>query len=491
MGKPAGLGGLRRLLAVLTGGLMLAWPAFLAGYPLVFSDSAAFLHQTQGPLMIWDKPWIYGPLIFLFHWNLSLWPVVVAQGLMLSHLLWLLLRAFGGGASAGRHLLLCGMLAALTALPFSVAMVMPDVLTPAVALCAVLLAFGRASLSRGEVIWLCVLGSVGAAAHLSHLPMLGALMVVALLGGWRAAGRVAVPLFGAVALLLATNAVGHGKLSLSPYGSTFLLARMVANGSAIRTIEARCPEAGWALCAFEGRLAPYGPEVCSTRHCPRELLPSDIFLWEPSSPVNRDEAGQPRHFGGRALSGEAREIVRETVVREPFAVAWDALRDTLLQLAANRVGDTLERRHIGEGVLGRIEAFGPEETARFRAGAQWRDAMRGLAAPFLWIQGPVLVIGALALALLGWIGRRDRAALGLALGIGIAILANAFATGALSGPHDRYGARLAWLVVAGAVALGMRRQRAHGEASEASPLAPDGEPSAPAGLSVGAASLKG
>jgi len=292
-------------------------------------------------------------------------------------------------------------------------------------------------------------------------------------------------LLGAVALLLATNAVGHGKLSLSPYGSTFLLARLVANGPAIRTIEARCPEAGWALCAFEGRLAPYGPEGCSMRHCPRELLPSDIFLWDPASPVNRDEAGRPRDFGGRALSGEAREIVRETVMREPFAVAWDAVWDTLRQMATNRVGDTLERRHIGEGVRSRIEAFGPEESARFQAGAQWRDAMRGLVAPFLWIQGPVLAMGVAALALLGWLGRRDRVVLGLALGIGIAILANAFATGALSGPHDRYGARLAWLVVAGAVALGMRRQRAHENAPEASPLATaDG----PVRISPGAAS---
>ncbi|WP_235924572.1 hypothetical protein [Roseomonas harenae] len=448
---------MRRLLTVVAGGLMLAWPAFIAGYPLVFSDSGAFLHQTLGPLMIWDKPWIYGPLAFLFHWNHTLWPVVVAQGVMLSHLLWLMLRAFGGAASAGRHLLLCGVVAVLTAAPFSVALVMPDALTPAVVLCALLLAFGRASLSRREVAWLCVLGAVGAAAHLSHLPMLGALMVVALLGGWRAAGRVAVPLAGAVVLLLATNLAGHGRLSLSPYGSTFLLARMVANGPAIRTIEARCPEAGWALCAFEGRLAPYGPEGCTLRQCPRELLPSDIFLWEPSSPVNRDEAGRPRDFGGRALSGEAREIVAETVAREPFAVARDAVRDMLAQLAANRVGDTLERRHIGEGVLGQIRAFGPEEAARLQAGAQWRGVLPGLVAPVLWVQGPVLLLGAATLALLGWFGRRERMVVGFALGIGIAILANAFATGALSGPHDRYGARVAWLVLAGAMALAMRR----------------------------------
>ena len=89
------------LAAVAAGALMLVWPAFLSGYPLVFSDTGAFLHQTLGPLMIWDKPWIYGPLIFPLHLHRSLWPVVIAQGLVLSHLLWLLVRAFGSGAAAG------------------------------------------------------------------------------------------------------------------------------------------------------------------------------------------------------------------------------------------------------------------------------------------------------------------------------------------------------------------------------------------------------
>ncbi|MBP0447056.1 hypothetical protein J8J14_19970 [Roseomonas sp. SSH11] len=451
--------GLKGPLSVLAGGLMLAWPAFLAGYPLVFSDTGAFLHQTLGPLMIWDKPWIYGPLAFLLHWHATLWPVAIAQGVMVSHLLWLMLRAFAGGAAPGRHLLLCLLLSALTALPFTAALVMPDVLTPAVLLCALLLAFGRPALSRGEVAWLSLLGAVGTAAHLSHLPMMGALAVVALLAGWRASARVAVPLAGAVALLLATNLAGHGRLSLSPYGSTFLMARMVANGPGLRTIEAACPEAGWALCAFEGpAFEPFGPRACLYRQCPRDLLPSDILLWDPASPIHRDEHGQPRNLGGRALAGEAREIVRETVGREPLTVALQAVRDTLVQLTRNRVGDTLERRHIGEGVLGHIQAFGPGEAARFQAGAQWRGVMPALAAPLLWVQGPVLLLGTLALAFLAWQARHNRALLGMSLGIGIGILANAFATGALSGPHDRYGARLAWIVVAGAFILAAARR---------------------------------
>jgi hypothetical protein len=442
---------------MVAGALMLVWPALLAGYPLVFSDTGAFLHQTLGPLMIWDKPWIYGPLMHLFHWRISLWPVVLVQGLMLSHLIWLLARSMGGGATPVRHLLLCGAVAALTAAPFSAALVMPDVLTPAVVICVVLLGFARGALTRAEVAWLSVLGAVGTGSHLSHLPVIAALLVVVLaLAGWRAAGRVAVPLAGAMALLLATNLAGHGRLSLSPYGATFLLARLVANGSAIRTIEARCPEPGWAMCEFKGKLATYGPEACANGTCPRGLLPSDEFLWKPTSPVNQDAVGNTRWFGGRTLSGEARAILWETIRREPLRVALDGVRDTFEQLVTARVGDTLTRAHIGEGVLGHVQRFGPREVARFQAGAQWQDRMTALVAPFLWVQGPALVLGSLTLVVLGWHGRRDRPAVGLVACIAVGLLANSFATGALSGPHDRYGARVAWLVVLGAAVLGMR-----------------------------------
>ena len=41
--------------------------------------------------------------------------------------------------------------------------------------------------------------------------------------------------------------------------------------------------------------------------------------------------------------------------------------------------------------------------------------------------------------------RRRHVAAGFALAALVAVLANAVITGGLSGPHDRYGARLAWL----------------------------------------------
>jgi hypothetical protein len=419
--------------AVLAGGLLLAWPAALNGYPLLFSDTGAFLHQTLGPLMIWDKPWIYGPLLHVFHWRFSLWPAVLAQGLALSWLLWLVQRAVRGPReermTPGAHLLLTAGLAALTAAPWFVALLMPDILAPMLVLALFLLASGM--LSRTEMAGMLVLATLAIAAHLSHLPLAAALvLLLALLRrGW----LPLVPLLAALALLLATNLVGHHRLAVSPYGATFLLARLQADGQATRTIQAECPDAGWYLCASADRLP----------------MDSDDFLWAPDSPVNRDAEGQPRFLGGMLLAPEARAILAETLRREPFGVAWAMAANTLRQLGMADVGDTLGQEHLGTNVATRLkQGFPATEQARYAAGAQARGQLTALASPFLAPHRWVLLLGGAA-ALLAW--RRaaawgDRNRLALVLCVLVGITANAFATGALSGPHDRYQARIAWLL---------------------------------------------
>ena len=143
--------------AVLAGALLLIWPTFFNGYPLLFSDSGGFLHQTLGPLMLWDKPYIYGPFLHAFHWRISLWGPVIAQGLILSHLLWLTLRVLRGHATPLWHFGLCAFAALATAAPFSAALLMPDVFAPIVVLGLFLLGFGGVALTRFERGYLVVL----------------------------------------------------------------------------------------------------------------------------------------------------------------------------------------------------------------------------------------------------------------------------------------------------------------------------------------------
>jgi uncharacterized membrane protein len=77
---------------------MLAWPAFLNGFPLIYPDSmtylfdghvvarALFLHQLSDYYGV--RSFFYSLGILPFHWNISPWPVVALQCLLvcLDHL---------------------------------------------------------------------------------------------------------------------------------------------------------------------------------------------------------------------------------------------------------------------------------------------------------------------------------------------------------------------------------------------------------------------
>jgi len=445
--------------SVAAGAVLLAWPALANGYPLVFSDTGAYLHQTLGPLAIWDKPHVYGPLLHAFHWRLTLWLPLAAQALMVAWVLFLCVRVVVGACPhpgppplrrGGRRslpcersergragvgaitLALCAALALLTPAPFTVALLMPDAFAPALVLALFLLGLARDRITRAEAIALGIIATLAIASHLSHLPVAAALALLVLLWTrrWRDAVRVAAPITAAVAILLSTNLALHGRASLSPHGVTFLLARLQADGPAAATIRARCPGSGWYLCAFADRLP----------------MDANDFLWDPASPVNRDGAGQPRFLGGAQISPEAAAIVAATLRDAPVAVVVAMARNTLRQLLLVQAGDTLGPDHLAGAVRPRIaEGFPARELAAYDAALQPRGALADAVASIIAPEGPVLLLS-LLLAPLAWWRAGASPARALLACVLLGCLANAFATGALSGPHLRYGARIAWLL---------------------------------------------
>jgi hypothetical protein len=191
-----------------------------------------------------------------------------------------------------------------------------------------------------------------------------------------------------------------------------------------------CPTAGWYLCDFIDQMP----------------MDSDHFLWSPESPV--------RPVGSVRLAPEAREVVAATLHDYPLAVARAALGNWIEQLYLVRVGDTLDNLDLdqfADQVLAR--GFPLRERAAFEAGAQMRGDLERLAAPFLQLHVPALLVS-LPVILAGWwrLARRgDGPRLGLVLCVLVGVIANALATGALSKPHLRYQARIVWLLPLGAV----------------------------------------
>ena len=424
-------------LAVLAGAVLLVWPALLNAYPIVFSDTHAFLVQASQPRMVWDKPWVYGAFLLALHGRTTLWLPLAAQGLILSHLLWLLAE-MQGRAGAARHLVLCALLAGGSAAPWFAALLMPDIFAPVTVLGLYLLAYGN-QLGRWRRGWLHALAAFAIAAHLSHLVLAaGCLAVIAILR-WRRLAVTCAPLLAALAILIATNLAGYGRFAVSPYGAVFALARLTADGIAGPVILRACPAAGWHMCDWANRLPSS----------------SDDFLWNGSGPV------WTAPDGPIGLAPEAGAIVARTLREDPFGVLRVALANTRTQLTMVALGDTLGPDWLDGSITGSLRAyFPPEELRRFAAGVQAQGHLAAWAASLNPPHAVLLVLGAGATLVILLHRRTAMNLRGLAALILAGLLANAVATGALSGPHDRYQARIAWLVLLPPALVLLRSARA-------------------------------
>jgi hypothetical protein len=427
--------------SVVAGAACLLWPAIVNGYPILFSDTHAFLVQAGEPFMIWDKPWIYGPFLMAVSARLTLWLPAIAQCLLLSHLLWLTAKACAAARPLS-HLALCALLSVGSAAPWFASLLMPDIMAPIAVLCLFVLGFGQ-RLRRAERVWAGAVGAFAIASHLSLLIVGAACVAVGIVWGRRFV--MAAPLLIAVSLLLLTNAIGFGRFGVSPYGSVFALARLAADGPAARTLEAECPQSGWRLCAWVGRLP----------------ADSDTFLWEGKGPVWSTPGGP------MAVAPEASAIVARTLAREPLTIAGYALSNTLHQLVMVQVGDALGPDWLEQTVAISLGKYFPATELRwFRGSREAHDELKAVAAPFAPQCTLLLLIGAIAtpILLVRALRRGDTPLAGLAALVLLALLANAFATGALSKPHHRYQARIAWLLlVAPAVQIGARASTSAGE----------------------------
>ena len=413
-------------LAIFLGGVLFVWPALWNGYPLLYSDTHVFINQPTPGFFNWDKPFIYGPWMLPFHAWQSLWGVVLVQGILISLLVWLTQQVFGI-ASPLRHLLLCAALSLLTGASWFVSLLMPDIFSGMVVLSIFILGFSK-HLSKAMTASVSLLGALAIAVHLSHLVIAAACLCVVLLFRWRRFLYAVLPLVIALFSLVGTTMYAFNKVAVSPFGSVFMLARMSADGNVKSVLEKYCPEKSWTLCAWTDRLAK----------------DSDVFMWDPKGPVWS-------HPGGPiGLAPEASEIVGLTMRTRPMPLLWSALQNTAMQLSMVKLGDTIHSDWLDVTVLKSVEKFFPAaELERYKKAHQVQETMLEKVSFVSTVGTYTVLLGFLLSLYLFYraVQARNWTALGFIVLIWVAVLANAFATGALSKPHYRYQTRIAWLLV--------------------------------------------
>src|SRR5437868_1833321 len=139
--------------------------------PLVYPDSGTYLLQAielRGEI---NRAPYYSLFVFPFHLRFSLWPIVFAQGVICSILVYLIVRVI---CSRQDFWFLLGagiVLSLFTSLPWFSGQITPDVFTALVILAIFLLAFAWDRLSPAERWFLVVALTVMLCFHLTFPPL--------------------------------------------------------------------------------------------------------------------------------------------------------------------------------------------------------------------------------------------------------------------------------------------------------------------------------
>jgi hypothetical protein len=412
--------------AAVTIPLMLIAPALWNGYPLLQWDTGGYLARWYEGYLVPSRSTVFG-LYLHFGEDSSFWINLGIQALGTLWILQLTLRVLGMVRPL-RLLALSTALILTTALPWLASMLLTDIFAGLSVLSLFILVLHGDRISVIEKCSLFAFTAFAAATHSATLAVLLGLCCA----GWIArpllhqriavAGLVrgSLTIVAGAAMLVSANFALSGQLAWTPGGYGVAFGRMLQDGIVARYLRDHCPQAKLKLC-------PYRNELPAT---------ADQFLW------GKSMFNSLGRFQG--MNDEMGFIVTHSLAEYPLRQTEAAIVATAQQLV-----------HVatGEGTngwiphtYGIIERYLPGQLRPMRAARQQHWDIDFAAVN--WLHIPValvsmlLVIAMFATAV--WRRRLDDLTL-LAATVSLALLGNAFICGVISGPHDRYGARMAWV----------------------------------------------
>jgi hypothetical protein len=421
-------------------GMLVSGLAFINQFPLVYSDTGAYLENSFSLIPFDDRPIGYGLIIRALSWKATLWPVVIFQGVVASWLIMLVVREIipETRRHITIHLSLLAFLLLCSSLPWYAAQLMADNFTPLILLIAFLL-FRAKHLGpvREAVLWLLLFFFL--ATHNSHFPMAALLSLLILLRHLRSNGfrrerafwwtwsAFNVVALGAAMMVASFNYSAHGRFQLSRASNVFLAGRLCEPGIMADYMKTAGQRSDNPFCKYRDHLpADAGDLLWSTdqfvQHEGLTIGQADSIL----APVVSDILSRPKYLA--------------RFVRSSFT-------STFIQLFQWEAGAGLDKYGKGSAPRYSIARKMPDEIYHYdHARQQWNgyyDADRAN----LFV-GVALALSVLVMALLWFRPLRTSLAplYSLCNWVAAWVLLNAFITSTFAVVDPRLQSRVMWLI---------------------------------------------
>lgn len=420
------------------GAIIIAAPSLYNRYPLLFSDSGNYMERAFTLIPSVDRPIGYSFFIRAVTWLASFWPVVIAQGLLSSWLIYLVLKDF----VSDRYLLVvhfCSacVLASFSSLGWYASQLMPDVFTSLLVLILYLLLFAR--LSKFNSFILFPLLGFFLTFHYSHFAMVGGMLLVfsvlALLNRLEVKTKHLAGCWLALLLswqsIFAYNYVITGKYYFSKSSNVFLMGRLSETGILNQYLKDNCAKSTIKLC----------DEI--------DQLPSQAagFVWWPTSPFNKDGTNWEQ-------SNEAYGQIVADILKTPKywpSLIWQTGKSTFKQLFHTSIGSGI---FDYDGQSSPYLALKSRKAAELNEYIGSRQNFKEIDFNFINRVDGILLIAAIIVIVIGismnLVAYQQQL---LMLCVASGYFFNAMVTASLANVSDRLQARMTWLILLVAVVV--------------------------------------
>lgn len=430
------------ILSVMAASLLLMWYAFYNGYPMVTSDTGAYVYFTFDFQVLKDRSSFYSVWLAITGLRTlqfagvrgSLWLPVFFQCLLLAVLFLRYYRMLGHDVEVKLpgYLLAVVIVAITTGVSFIAAYIMPDIFAAILLLAILQYLYENKPSAKWTLVYLCLVG-LSILVHYSHfliVPVFCSLMLLyaQITKQFPLRARL-LNILGITAicwiLACSINAIYGFGFTLSPGSHVFMAGKLVETGTMKKYLDEQCAEKQYKLCAYKDEL-------------PQQAYQ---YIWDDNSPFKK--------IGGwDSSASEHRVIIRDifTTPRYTANFAGIALQHTLEQLHFMCVEGNGQAFDEFSAPYKSIDKHIKAELSQFGESRQQMQAIDN--SSWANIQQIILIFSLLWMGLLFLKGSLQQHIAHVYITIVLFVVCNAFVTASFANVLDRLQIRIFWVLPA-------------------------------------------